>query len=239
MSLSTSVIIPTHNRPDMLAGLLRSLVECEPLPDEVIVVDDASAVSVQELFDGPDFPFRFRILRNETSKGPGTARNRGVHASRGELLLFTDDDCLVNPGWIGAMRQAYLETEEPNLGGVGGRVRAADKDLFSRYYDFHRILEPRPHDEEYPKRIPYLVTANCAVSRTAFMKAGGFDGRIPTAGGEDAALAVRMIKRGYFLEHSPAAIVRHRYRSSLKDFAKTFYRYGLGGRFVVDRYLPC
>ncbi len=233
--LTTTVVIPTHNRPEMLSDLLSSLLECDPLPDEVVVVDDGSTVPVR--IDEMQWPFRFQLLRQDQSRGPGTARNLGVHSSRGDIILFTDDDCLVDPGWVGAHRKR-LENAEPALGGLGGRVRARGNDLFSRYYEFHRILEPRPHDAAAPERIPYLVTANCAVTRRAFMKAGGFDGRIPTAGGEDAALAIRMVKQGFHLERNLSAVVTHRYRASLADFARTFYRYGLGGRYVVDRYLP-
>jgi cellulose synthase/poly-beta-1,6-N-acetylglucosamine synthase-like glycosyltransferase len=83
-----------------------------------------------------------------------------------------------------------------------------------------------------------LVTANCAIRRDVFMRAGGFDGRIPAAGGEDAALSMRIMKNGYHFEHEGRAVVEHRFRPGLREFAQTFYRYGLGGRYVVDRYLP-
>jgi GT2 family glycosyltransferase len=222
----------------MLAELLGTLEDCEPPPDEVIVVDDASEVPAEQTLSGRTWPFRLEVLRNDEAQGPGAARNKGVHASRGDRILFTDDDCLVHPDWVGVLTEALADAEQEGLGGVGGRVRAEGDDLFSRYYDFHRILEPRPHDREHPERLPYLVTANCAVTRTAFMEAGGFDNRIPTAGGEDAAFSIRMVKRGYYLERCEDAVVRHRYRASLIDFARTFYRYGLGGRYVVDRYLP-
>lgn len=235
--LSTSVIVPTKDRAGSLYELLQSLARCDPPPDEAIVIDDGSARRLDEAMLQKTLPCRLRILRNDTSVGPGAARNRGVHASRGALLLFTDDDCTVDRGWVGAMA-SYLEAGHDQLGGVGGRVLARDGDVFSRYYEFHRILEPRHHDAAHRRRIPYLVTANCAVRREAFMRAGGFDGRIPVAGGEDAALSMRMVKRGYHLEHVSAAVVRHRFRPGLLDFARTFYRYGLGGRYVVDRYLP-
>ncbi len=234
---TTSVIVATRNRPEMLGELVLSLAACTPLPDELVVVDDASDAPVEPSLRAMGTPFRMRVLRNERASGPGAARNRAVHASRGSILLFTDDDCIADPGWVGALT-ASLAGADPSLGGTGGRVLARDRDLFSRYFEFHRILEPRPHDATNPRRIPYLVTANCAIRREAFMRAGGFDGRIPMAGGEDAALSVRMVKKGYHLEHTGSALVCHRFRPGLREFARTFYRYGLGGRYVVDRYLP-
>lgn len=237
MSENTSVIIATHNRPKMLKSLLESVACGSTQPGEVVVVDDGSTVPVAEEI-GAGLPFRFRLLRHDTARGPGTARNTGVHASRGSIILFTDDDCTVDRDWVSVMSGRVERAKGTQLGGVGGAVRAAGRDLFSRYYDFHKILEPRPHDAANPNRIPYMVTANCGVRRDVFMRAGGFDTRIPTAGGEDAAFSIRIVKRGFYLEHEPRALVYHHYRASIVDFAKTFYRYGLGGRYVVDRHLP-
>lgn len=232
-----SVIVATRDRRDLLRDLLHSIARLDPLPGELVLVDDGSRVPLASWLTPDSLPLRARIVRNDTSIGPGAARNRGVHRSRGNHLLFTDDDCVLDPAWAGVL-VAALAAGPPTLGGVGGHVMARDRDVFSRYYEFHRILEPRPHDARNPERIPYLVTANCAVRRVAFMRAGGFDGRIPAAGGEDAALSMRIAKRGYHFEHAAGAVVHHRFRPGLRDFARTFYRYGLGGRYVVDRYLP-
>jgi glycosyltransferase involved in cell wall biosynthesis len=233
-----SVVVATRNRRDLLGDLLTSLARCDPLPAEVVVVDDAGDDALDPSALANVAPFRLRVVRNDRCVGPGAARNRGVHASRGDLLLFTDDDCVVRTTWVGALASALESRGDEMLGGVGGRVLARDRDLLSRYFEFHRILEPRPHDAEYPRRIPYLVTANCGIRRDVFMRAGGFDGRIPAAGGEDAALSMRIVRSGYHFEREENAVVEHRFRPGLREFAQTFYRYGLGGRYVVDRYLP-
>lgn len=232
-----AVVVATRDRRDLLVDLLDSMAQLDPLPAELVLVDDGSTIPISRWLIPDSLPFRTRIVRNEVSVGPGAARNRGVHQSRGDVLLFTDDDCVLDRAWAGAL-VARLAAGADDLGGVGGRVLARDRDVFSRYYEFHRILEPRPHDARHPERIPYLVTANCAMRRVAFMRAGGFDGRIPAAGGEDAAVSLRLAKRGYYFEHVDGALVHHRFRRGLRDFARTFYRYGLGGRYVVDRYLP-
>lgn len=233
-----SVVVATCDRPALLHELIESLCRCDPLPAELVVVDDASRVPLDLVRLRADAPFRIVLLRNDRRLGPGAARNRGVHASRGDALLFTDDDCIVRPDWVGKLAIGLETSRDARLGGLGGRVLARDGDVYSRYFQFHRILEPRPHDAAHPRRIPYLVTANCAIPRDVYMRAGGFDGRIPTAGGEDAALSMRIVGRGYHFERNEMAIVEHRFRPGLRDFARTFYRYGLGGRYVVDRHLP-
>ncbi len=233
---TTSLIVATHNRDIMLSELLTSVSHMNPKPDEVIVCDDGSLKPVN--LESLEIGCPIKLIRQEIPTGPGGARNRAVHFSRGEILLFTDDDCIVSSTWGGIL--AYtLESFDESVAGVGGKVLARDTNLISQYYEYHRVLEPRPHNARDPGAIPYLVTANCAVRRDAFMKAGGFDTRLPTAGGEDAALSMRMIKLGYSFQFVKNAIVWHRFRPQLQDFVKTFYRYGLGGRYVVDRYLPC
>lgn len=232
-----SVIVATKDRPELLMELLRSLSACAPLPAEVVLADDGSAQPVAQVVERLSWPFPVRVVRSERAFGPSTARNRAVHASRGGVLLFTDDDCVVDRGWVGALHGA-LVVEDEQLGGVGGRVIARDTDIYSRYFELHRVLEPRPHDVRHPARVPYLVTANCAVRRDVYMRAGGFDARLSIAGGDDVAFSMRIVRCGYHLEHAAEAVVRHRFRPGLPDFARTFYRYGLGGRYVVDRYLP-
>lgn len=231
---SASVIIATCNRPRLLGDLMESVGRLDPVPDEVVICDDSAPGTA---LTPPVLPCRVRIVRNTGAHGPGAARNLAVHSSRGDLLLFTDDDCIVAPGWAGALAGTLSNSPEV-IAGVGGRVLARDSDVFSRYYEYHRILEPRPHDAARPDEIPYLVTANAAVRRDPFMRAGGFDTRIPTAGGEDAAMSLRIAKLGFRFRRAETAIVKHRFRPSFRDFAKTFHRYGLGGRYVVDRYLP-
>lgn len=235
---NVSVIVATRNRRALLGDLLTSIARCDPLPAEVVVVDDASADALDQAALAAVLPVRLRLVRNDRCVGPGAARNRGVHASRGDLLLFTDDDCVVQPAWVGVFADALDRRADEMLGGLGGKVLARDRDLYSRYFELHRILEPRPHDAEHPRRVPYLVTANCAIRRDVFMRAGGFDGRIPAAGGEDAALSMRIVRSGYHFERADEAVVEHRFRPGVREFARTFYRYGLGGRYVVDRYLP-
>ncbi len=206
------------------------------LPTEVVIADDGSLPAVDSLSLADGRPFAVRVLRNDRSLGPAAARNRAAHASRGDILLFTDDDCVVHERWV-EQHVLALERGDDQLGGTGGRVLARDRDVVSRYCEFHGILEPKPHDREHPSRIPYLVTANCAVWRKAFMRAGGFDEGIEIAGGEDVAFSMRLAKRGYAFERAVDAVVWHRFRPGLREFYRTFYRYGLGGRYVVDRYL--
>src|SRR5687767_12512112 len=117
--LDASVIVATKDRPDLLLDLVRILATPRPFPREIIVVGAGSRAAV-----GPEalaslVPFRVRVIRNESTLGPAASRNRGVHASRGALLLFTDDDCVVDPEWVQALCEPFHPSGDPLLGGVG------------------------------------------------------------------------------------------------------------------------
>lgn len=232
-----SLIVPTHNRHREVAGLLHALREQSRTDFELILIDDASAVPLSSEITIEDYPFRVVVHRVVRNRGPGHCRNAGVMLSQSDVLLFTDDDCRPQPDWVDRLVTAISDAGA-EIGGVGGKTVAEGGDLYSRYYEFHRILDPLPHDKNNPSLLPYLVTANCAMRKDALLGAGGFDCRIPNAGGEDVAASIRMLKAGHKLIRCADAVVRHRFRSGLKDFWRTFYRYGLGGRYVVDRYLP-
>ncbi len=232
-----SVIVPTRNRIEEVRGLLASLAQQTRTDFEVLVIDDGSTQPVSPVVSTQAWPFKLRIKRNDAGKGPAAARNTGLILARTERLLFTDDDCRPEPDWVARLSTALAEAPS-EVGGIGGRTIAHGSDIFSRYYEFHRMLDPLPHDRLRPDYIPYLVTANCAIRRDPLLASGGFDCRIPSAGGEDVAASLRLVKAGYVLTRCHEAIVRHRFRPGLKNLWRTYYRYGLGGRFVVDRYLP-
>jgi GT2 family glycosyltransferase len=197
-------------------------------PFEVVVVDDGSndGTSARLSQLAAEVPFALRILRLPHSRGPAYARNRGWQAARAPLIAFTDDDCEPKPDWLASLLQA-LSAAGPDVAGIGGRVEPATSGVISRYMTYHRILEP-------PPSLAYLVTANCLYRRAALTEIGGFDESIRTPGGEDPGLSFALRERGYRLGFAPGAVVSHHYRESVRDFVRTFFRYGKGCRCVVD-----
>jgi len=118
---------------------------------------------------------------------------------------------------------------EGQILGVGGRVLPRESDLLSRYYTFHRILEP-------PKSLLYLVSANCCYDRHAILSVGGFDEEVRRPGGEDVGISFKLSKAGYRFAFAEDAIVYHDYRNNLLDFVRTFRNYGIGCRQVTDKH---
>ncbi len=209
---TVTVVVPTRDRPERLRRCLAAL---EPQANDVIVVDDGSSPAAVGA-----------ALRNRRSRGPAAARNQGWRASSAPFIAFTDDDCVPQTGWLAAL-VAAISTAPADVAGVGGRVLPLGDGVISRYMTLHGILEPPPN-------LSYLVTANCIFRRCALEAVGGFDEHLTAPGGEDPGLCFALRRAGYRFQLAPDAIVQHEYRESLRDFLKTFYRYGRGCRRVLD-----
>ncbi len=111
-----SVVMPTHNRPEQLALAAESVLSQTTTAVELVIVDDASSDHTPEVTERLTRDGRVRVIRNDTSVGPGGARNQGIAAATGELLGFCDDD----DAWLPEAAAALIRAldERPQLGFV-------------------------------------------------------------------------------------------------------------------------
>lgn len=98
--LSVTVVIPTKDRPNLLDEAIASALAQTHDPDEVIVVDDGSAIPVDAAAQSKRHGRSVRVVRNETSCGLAFSRNRGVEESSAEYVVHLDDDDLLAPDAI-------------------------------------------------------------------------------------------------------------------------------------------
>src|SRR6185312_15143490 len=126
-AVDVSVIVCTRNRSDALARLLErleQLVVPAGVRWELIVVDNGSTDGTAALLASPPRTLPMRVV-NELTCGLSRARNAGLAAATGDLLLMTDDDCLPDPQWLAVMRDEFARA--PSLGVLGGRVELFDQ----------------------------------------------------------------------------------------------------------------
>ena len=118
-ALSASIVVVTRNRPDDLARLLESLTLQTRVPDEVLIIDNGSTVSYEPVFARfcDRLPLRCLV---EPTPGIPAARNRGFQEARGDLVVFTDDDCEAMPDWLENMTRPFATN--PHIGAVGGEI---------------------------------------------------------------------------------------------------------------------
>jgi glycosyltransferase involved in cell wall biosynthesis len=157
-AIDVSVIIPARDAAPTLERTLRAL-EAQKLDRgfEVIVVDDGSrdeTAAIARRYDG-----LVRLIRNEDSRGPGAARNRGAEEARGPMLAFTDADCFPTPGWLAHGLDALAHADL-----VQGRV---EPDPTAQRTPFDRTLSVESDSGFYQ-------TANLFARRETFEALGGF-----------------------------------------------------------------
>src|SRR4029079_11522793 len=107
MGPELSVVMPTHNRLEVLAEVLQALeFQQEPPSFEVVVVDDGSTDGTADWLRSRSCRISLRVMLQE-NHGPAAARNTGVAAASGRWVAFLGDDTVPSPGWLATHREAH------------------------------------------------------------------------------------------------------------------------------------
>lgn len=205
-----SVIVPTYNR----AGILRRCLEALTSQDypgrlEIIVVDDGSTDETRQVVE--EFARRNGVRYiQQANRGPAAARNRGIAAADGEIIAFTDDDCLPPRDWVRRLVQGYLE--HPEVVGVGGRLEPPAEQRDNPLAQYEWSVGREVYDAGETEVIggfdcPAGGTNNMSYRRQVLEEVGGFDESFPYAAGEDADLKRRICQRGVRLLYVPVPVV--------------------------------
>lgn len=232
-----SLIIPTYNRQALLRRCLDAATT-QRYPDyEVIVVDDGSTDNTGEMVRD-EFP-QACYLRQEPNRGPAAARNRGIAAATGEVIAFTDDDCLVPADFLARLAEGYQQ--HPEVAGVGGYLEAPDSilrhNIFAQFeaYVTHRVYHAGPEPYVGGFECPAGGTNSMSYRKQVLEEVGGFDEIFPVPGGEDADLKWRVVQRGYFLLYVPVKVL-HLHEYTLTRFWKQYYTHGRGAAFFERKH---
>ena len=199
--------VSTYRRAGFLADLVACLERQTLAPDrfEVVIVDNGSGDDTwNELCRLVDrTPLRMAALRLHENRGPAAGRNAATSLTRGEVMAFTDDDCLPEPGWLDALlavRDCDVVQGRTEPGPPGTATGAWDRTI--------RIAGPTPLFE----------TCNIAYRRDAFERAGGFDEDSPISAraggrafGEDVLLGAAVVASGGQHGFAHEAVVHHRF----------------------------
>ena len=205
---AVSVIVPVYRQWELVPGLLACLVAQSLGPErfEILLVNNAAPEAAPALA----LPPNTRILPGP-EPGSYAARNAGAAAARGRWLVFTDADCLPDPGWLAALIAA-LEARPDGLAAGPVRMIAPDDPGLSAAYDLVRGIP----QARYIAR-GYAATANLALGRDVFHALGGFDPARRSGG--DAEFCRRAGAAGHALVLVPDAVVAHPCRENWEALA--------------------
>jgi glycosyltransferase involved in cell wall biosynthesis len=209
-----SVIVPVYDDALRLRGCLAALCEQTYPADryEILVVDNASNEDLRPVVSA------FPGVRFEREDRPGSyaARNQGIAASKGQILAFTDADCVPAGDWIEAGVRALAE--HPGCGAVGGRIEMVARDPQRiTPFDLHDLVWGMPQ-RVYVERFGLAATANLFAHRWVFDRVGSFDASFKSCG--DCEWSFRREAAGIELVYADQARICHPTRSSLREFVR-------------------
>jgi glycosyltransferase involved in cell wall biosynthesis len=184
----------------------------------------------QTLVDCPD-RIRYHRVKHQ---GAAAARNAGIECSRGDLIAFTDIDCVADSGWLAALNTTFQAHELDAVGGLTLSYSLSTR--VERYCDYFGSLRTPIFQEG---RVAFLIAANSCWRAEVLKRLAGFHAEyrryaergVIVIGFEDFDLSRRARAGGFQLGFAPEAIVFHQHRTHLSARLRQLYRYGAGGAF--------
>ncbi|MCA9944073.1 MAG: glycosyltransferase [Anaerolineales bacterium] len=208
--MNVSIIIPALNAQDTLPACLQACRE-QALPAgvhlEIILVDDGSTDRTPEIAEEKNV----RLIRHQTRRGAAAARNNGLNVAQGDIILFTDADCVPQPNWVAEMIRPF---QDPTIQGCKGIYATQQPELVARfvqieYEDKYDLLRAQP-------AIDFIDTYSAGYRAAALQAAGGFNEAIRYV--EDQELSFRLAAAGHKMVFQETAVVFHQHSDSLPRY---------------------
>ncbi len=247
--MRVSVIVCTHNRDYAITPCLDSIhtaltrAALSTAEAELVVVNNAStddtAGRLRAWAGQASFPCH---IVEEPRLGTSKARNAGLAAAKGELLIFTDDDCRLHPQHItDALRYDAADTEPVMR---GGRIELGDPDDLPytiKTDDTRRRWEKRNRDARYTDLVKTIIGCNWAMRREVTDRVGRFDERLgaatPACSAEDVDYVMRAYLADIAIEYVPDMTVYHFHGRKTAESIRALMRiYCIGAGALFAKY---
>ncbi|HJZ92040.1 MAG TPA: glycosyltransferase family 2 protein [Gemmataceae bacterium] len=243
--MTLSIVIPSHNRPDLLQLCLTSVRDHAPPGTQVIVVDDGSAGAVVSRVAAG--LAGLEVIRHERSRGFAAAANRGVAAATGTVIELLNDDTQVTARWADAALRWFADPTVASVAPLVLRGTPGDGapfiDSAGDEYDRGGFARKRGHGEPLTDRFRVPTEVFGASASTAFYRAEVLRtvGAFPEHFGayfEDVDLAWRIGRAGFRTMFEPGSVVWHRVGSSYRTRRPLIERQSRNEERVFWRNVP-
>jgi GT2 family glycosyltransferase len=249
---SVSVVVTTCAKDDSVSEAVASVLDCDPGPLEVIVVENRPRNSTVAATLEARFPSDPRVrCVMEPRAGLSHARNAGLAVAAGEVVAFTDDDVIVDRNWVGGLARGF--TTERDVACVTGLILPADLKTesqvqveqfagFSKGWQRRVFHISNPTSALFPFAAGEFGSGACtALRREVAIEIGGFANELGAGtrarGGEDLDLYVRVLLAGHSLVYDPVAILWHRHPDHPKHLRSEIFSYGVGLSAMMTKQL--
>jgi len=231
--LNFSIIIAVYQRKDELTELLSSLEKQTDKDFEVIVVDDGSPDSLENIVNQFKSKLKIHYFFKENS-GPAKSRNFGMEKAVGDYFIFLDSDTIVPENYIKIVRNALTKNYTDAYGGPDAadesfsNLQKAISFSMTSFLTTGGIRGGKKHVDKFQPR-----SFNMGISKKAFEKTGGF-GNLRV--GEDPDLSMTLWENGFETQLISEAFVYHKRRTSIKKFAHQVYQFGVARPILNQRH---
>lgn len=236
-----SVIVCTYNGADKITHLLDSLKKQTYKNLEIVIVDDGSTDETSNIVR----KYPFRLVKHKINRGLADSRNTGVKKSKGDIIVFTDDDCVADKNWIKEIAECYQNN--PKVNSVGGRIEPYSLNTFFEKYDYYARHPIYSHSVSYGsgdriktylkrmfitkknklkngQKISSAMGLNSSYKKDIILKAGLHQPGLRR--GVDWDLTTKLKRIGLNVVYCDNAIIYHKHRIGFKSFVKHMFAYG-------------
>jgi len=237
---TASVVVPTFNRLADLQQVVRAVhdqIGAGESPCELVVVNDGSGDGTRDWLDAHARELDLRVV-HQPNAGPAKARNRGVAASTGSVVLFLGDDTVPRDGWLREHLEAHrLKAHAESFIAVLGYT-AFPEDLDSPFLrwinEFGAQFGYALIDDPTTVPFNFFYTSNISLPRSAFDELGGFREDFPAAAWEDIEFAYRAVNAGLRICYNPRARTTHHHWIEVTSFCARQRKSGLSAAIFAD-----
>ena len=218
---TVAAVIPLYNGARFIESAIRSVLAQTVPPNEIFVVDDGSTDDGPEIVRRLSHTGSIRLVQKPNG-GQGSARNRGVAESDGDLIAFLDQDDMWYPRHIERLLEPFVHSADANIGWVYCNLDEVDEDglmVTLNVLDYTKADHPKRSLAGCLGRDMFILPSASMVSRVAFLAVGGFDERL--RGYEDDDLFLRMFRSGYRNVYVDEALSKWRIFAGSSSFSPT------------------
>lgn len=219
-----SIIIPVYNRPDEMEELLYSLANQTDMNFEVLVVEDGSTITCEEVCKKYETVLNIKYLCKPNS-GRSETRNYGMKHASGNYFVIYDSDCIIPPHYFEIVRKRLTDNYVDCYGGPDSADDSFSEMQKAINYSMTSFMTTggiRGGTKQVEKFTPRSF--NMGISKEVFDSVGGYKNMI----GEDIDLSIRIKNEGFKTQLFKEAFVYHKRRIDLKKFYKQVNTFGKG-----------
>src|SRR3989344_16876 len=215
--MKISVIVPAFNAEKTIEACVQALLSQSLKPFEIIIGDDGSKDNTLKVLE--EFGKKIRVISQENAE-PAAARNNGARLAKGEVIVFTDSDCIATRDFVKELSKPFKNPEIIGAQGSYLTKQTAPMALFDQ-----ADIETRYEKMKKQKFIDFIGSYAAAYRKKAFFQVGGFDEQYKMASGEDPDLSFKLSELGKKMVFCEKAVVYHSHPENLWKYLRTkFYR---------------